>query len=60
LGIQPWQHRLDCGQTNIDIIPLPPDILIVQDRSLASWPAAALARRAGPHRRTRLSSLRHK
>ena len=24
-----------CGQTNIDIMPLPPDILIVQDRSLS-------------------------
>ena len=24
-----------CGQTNVDIMPLPPDILIVQDRSLS-------------------------
>ena len=35
VGLSGAAGQMSCGQTNIDIMPLPPDILIVQDRSLS-------------------------
>jgi hypothetical protein len=33
--VGPMQPPPTCGQTNVSVMPLPPDILIVQDRSLS-------------------------